>query len=107
MPKADPTLDLLLAALDGVTSRPMFGGFGLWRDGTFFAIVYRGRAYFKTTPATRPRFCAAGMGPFRPNARVTLRDYYEVPGDVLADAPTLRAWADAAHVGTSHENHER
>ena len=30
--------------------------------GTGFAIVYRGRAYFKTTSATRPRFCAAGMG---------------------------------------------
>src|SRR5688572_17513096 len=59
MPKSDPALDLLLAGLDGVTSRPMFGGFGLWRDGTFFAIVYRGRAYFKTTPATRPRYCAA------------------------------------------------
>jgi len=78
---------------EGATLRPMFGGYGLYRDDSFFGIVSGGRLYFRTTPRTRQEYLARGMKPFKPNARQTLKSYFEVPADVLENAETLRAWS--------------
>jgi TfoX/Sxy family transcriptional regulator of competence genes len=99
MAASDPTLERILAAVDGSRGQPMFGCFGLYSGATFFGIVHRGRAYFHTTPATRPRYCSHGSGPFRFNAKIVLRDYYEVPAAILADDESLRAWAAEAIAG--------
>lgn len=66
-----------LAGLNGVSSRAMFGGRGLYFKGLFFGILFRGRVYFKTGPENRDDY--RGMPSFRPNARQTLKNYYEVP----------------------------
>ena len=29
----------LFADIDGITSRPMFGGFGIYKDGVIFALI--------------------------------------------------------------------
>ena len=80
----------------GVVCRPMFGGYGLYHGRTFFGIIFRGRLYFKTREATRGRYQQAGMKPFRPRAMQTLKNYYEVPADVLEAPETLVAWAQEA-----------
>jgi DNA transformation protein len=85
-----------LADLPGLSCRAMFGGHGLYTQGRFFGIIYRGRLYFRTDEATRPRYQCQGMGPFRPNRRQTLWTYYEVPPAVLADPDELTAWARQA-----------
>jgi len=85
-----------LADVDGLRSRAMFGGWGLYAGSTFFGIVYRGRLYLRTTPATRPRYASHGVGPFRPNAEQTLWDYYEVPAEVWSDEAALVEWAREA-----------
>ena len=42
------------------------------------------------------------MGPLRPNERQTLKSYYEVPPDVLADPEALLSWArEAIRAGQS------
>jgi DNA transformation protein len=85
--------------MDGLRHRAMFGGHGLYRGGTFFGIVYRGRLYLRTTPATRPRYTEHGMGPFRPNEKQTLWDYYEVPASVFQDDAELLAWVEQSADG--------
>jgi DNA transformation protein len=80
----------------GLSCRAMFGGYGLYEGRTFFGIIFKGRLYFKTSDATRGRYVAAGMKPFRPSATQTLKRYYEVPADVLEDADALAAWAREA-----------
>lgn len=90
-----------LAGLHGLRARAMFGGWGLYAAADFFGIVYRGRLYFRTSPATRPRYAALGMGPFRPRARLTLSAYYEVPPAVFAEEELL-GWAEEA-VGVTRE----
>ena len=82
-----------LADLRGVTSRAMFGGYGLYQGTTFFGIVHKGRLYFKVTPETVRRYQDQGMQPFQPNAKQTLRSFYEVPVDVVEDAEQLIEWA--------------
>ncbi|MBI5379023.1 MAG: TfoX/Sxy family protein [Nitrospirae bacterium] len=85
-----------LRGLGGVDCRPMFGGYGLYLDGVFFGILHRGRLYFKTDPASRPAYEERGMEPFRPNAKQTLKTYYEVPLEILEDADLLASWAREA-----------
>jgi DNA transformation protein len=91
--------------LGEVEARRMFGGFGLYRAGDFFGIVHASRLYLKTDDRTRSAFLAAGMGPFRPTPRQTLRTYYEVPPDVLEDADELCRWARAAAAGPGSKRH--
>ena len=69
-----------------------FGGYGLYRGTTFFGIIHRDRLYFKVTPETVGHYKGQGMKPFRPNAKQTLKSFYEVPINVLEDAEQLVAW---------------
>jgi len=81
-----------LAGLRGLTVRAMFGGYGLYHRATFFGIIHKDRLYFKVSEITVLRYKEHGMKPFRPNAKQTLKSFYEVPIDVLEDAEQLVAW---------------
>lgn len=85
-----------LAELRGVDVRPMFGGYGLYSGGTFFGILFRSRVYFKTDLVSRKDYLDREMKPFRPNTKQTLKNYYEVPADVIDDAEALAKWARRA-----------
>jgi DNA transformation protein and related proteins len=85
-----------LADLPKVTARAMFGGYGLYRGTTFFGIIHKGRLYFKVTASTMPRYKEHGMKPFRPNAKQTLKSFYEVPVEIIEDAEALTQWATDA-----------
>lgn len=82
-----------LAGLGGIYCRPMFGGYGVYFNDVFFAIIFDGRLYFKTGGETRPEYVKQGMKPFRPNKKQTLKTYFEVPVDVLEDSDELIGWA--------------
>lgn len=85
-----------LADLNGVTARAMFGGYGLYHKAKFFGILHKGRLYFKVSATTVPNYMKQGMKPFRPNAKQTLKSFYEVPIDVIEDAESLTQWAASA-----------
>jgi DNA transformation protein len=79
-----------------VVSRAMFGGYGLYREQVFFGIIHKGRVYFKTDPSTQPAYRERGMKPFRPSVKQTLKNYYEVPAEVVEDAEELLLWSEQA-----------
>lgn len=87
-----------LSAVAPVTSRAMFGGVGIYAGGLFFALLDDDRLYFKVDDATRPRYAAAGMGPFDPfkDGTTLLKGYHEVPGEVLEDEERLPEWMGEA-----------
>ncbi|NIQ02265.1 MAG: competence protein TfoX, partial [Nitrospinaceae bacterium] len=82
-----------LEGLGAVTCRAMFGGYGLYHRELFFGILHGGALYFKTDGQSRPAYEACGMKPFRPSDKQTLKNYYEVPPDILEDADRLVEWA--------------
>ena len=90
-------LDYVLDQLTGfgaVQSRRMFGGAGLYLDGSFFGLVSDDMLYFKVDETNKPDYTAAGSGPFKPFGKDSYEmSYCEVPGDVLEDPDILRAWA--------------
>lgn len=98
-PKHDGFKDFVLdqlADLRGLTCRAMFGGYGLSCKGTFFGIIHKGRLYFKVSASTVMEYRAQGMKPFKPNAKQTLKSFYEVPADILEEAEQVAAWAESA-----------
>ncbi|MFC1704023.1 TfoX/Sxy family protein [Candidatus Omnitrophota bacterium] len=82
--------------MDAVSSRPMFGGLGLYQRETFFGIIFQDRLFFKTDESTRKDYEKCGMEPFRPNEKQTLKNYYEVPVDVFENREKLVGWAEKA-----------
>jgi DNA transformation protein len=82
-----------LRELDDVEARRMFGGYGLYQEDTFFGIIHKGRVHFKTNQITAGEYRKHKMKPSRPNARQTLKSYYQVPVEVLEDSEQLCRWA--------------
>ena len=59
----------LFAAFGPVTIRRMFGGFGIYAEGTNFALAMRDGLYFRADEETIPRFEAEGSRPFQYQTR--------------------------------------
>ena len=97
MAVSDSYLEFVLDQLrdiEGVTSRRMFGGAGLYARGLFFGILADDALYLKVDEDNRPDFVGAGMKPFRPFAdRPMTMQYYLVPASVLESPARLAEWA--------------
>ena len=93
-------LDQLALAARDIHARAMFGGVGIYAGEYFFALIANDTLYFKVDDRTRPKYTAAGTGPFRPYGETgEVMQYYAVPADVIEDADALRPWvADAIDV---------
>ncbi|GAB4178130.1 MAG: hypothetical protein OHK0024_16110 [Thalassobaculales bacterium] len=75
----------------------MFGGWGIYLDGRFMAILAGDTLYLKADAVNRPVQMAAGGEPFRPwPDRPTELSYCSVPRAVLDDPPLFLEWAEAA-----------
>jgi DNA transformation protein len=95
----------LLAPLGPVAARRMFGGVGLFHNGTMFGLIARDELFFKVGDANRPAYEAAGEAPFSYETKHgtnTLNSYWRCPPDLLDDADTLQTWArDAVAVAAT------
>ena len=87
-----------LAGLEGVSSRRMFGGAGLYCEEYFFGLISDDVLYLRTDDSNRADYAARGAAQFRPYAdRPQLSmNYYEAPAEVLEDAGELLTWARRA-----------
>ena len=85
-----------LTRLAGVRSRRMFGAYGLYQEDDFFAIVDSGKLYFRTDGESRAEYERRGMKAFAPTPKQVLKNYFEVPVDVLEDDSVLCGWAQRA-----------
>ncbi|HKB82980.1 MAG TPA: TfoX/Sxy family protein [Burkholderiales bacterium] len=86
-----------LTPLGAVSARLMFGGWGLYVDNQFCAIVHRDILYLRVDDMTRPDFEARGCGPFRPFAdKAPILSYHEAPAEILEDAAEMLVWGHKA-----------
>lgn len=85
----------LLSPLGEVTSRAMFGGYGIFHQSDMFALISGSRLYFKVNDSNRAAYETAGSKPYPP------MPYYEVPADVLEDKSLLHRWA-ATTIAVGH-----
>lgn len=81
----------LLAPLEDVSDRAMFGGVGFFRDERIFALIVDQALYLKTDEAMREALAPMGAAPFGP-----LRNFWSVPAELLGDDERLLHWARQA-----------
>ena len=88
----------LMAGWAAVSARPMFGGFGFFRDGRMLAIVIDDGLYLKADAATQPRFSAAGSQPFvyTSRTRSVTMSYWRAPEDCLESPAAMKTWCALA-----------
>jgi DNA transformation protein len=87
-----------LGDIDGIRSRAMFGGEGLYVKDVFFGLIWKGRLYLRVDDAVRPDYESRGSKPFvysRDGVSRTM-NYYEAPVDILEDHDELRRWVERA-----------
>ncbi len=77
----------LLSPIEGVSSKSMFGGFGLFLDGDMFALIKGNGLFFKVDDSNRLDYEKAGSKQYKP------MPYYQVPADAMQDTQKLLAWA--------------
>lgn len=88
----------LFSAFAAVTTRAMFGGHGVYRDGVIIAIVIDEAIYLKVDAETRAAFEAAGSEPFvyEAKGKAVPMSYWSVPEDALDSPQEFRPWAQRA-----------
>jgi DNA transformation protein len=103
MVKDSPLLEYLLDQLEplgGISSRIMFGGHALMRQGLMVGFVDNETLYLKADDTNRPAFEKEGMRPFtyatKRGKRIAL-GYWEAPPAVIEESEELQRWVlDAA-----------
>jgi len=88
----------LLSSAGRVHGKRMFGGYGLYVDDVFVAIVAGETLYLKADEQTRQRFADAGSAPFEYTARGKLHatSYWSVPAEAMDSPEAMAPWARLA-----------
>jgi DNA transformation protein and related proteins len=88
----------LLAPAGEVRSRRMFGGYGMYVDDLFVAIVVGDTLYLKGDEESRPRFQAAGSRRFEYTRQGKQQGmgYWTVPADAMDSPALMRPWVQLA-----------
>ena len=89
----------LLAAVGRVVARRMFGGCGLYCDGTMFALIADDVLYLKVDEANRSEFERTGATPFvyEAKGRRTVMSYFSAPDQALESRELAAPWARSAY----------
>lgn len=88
----------LLAFVDGLRVRAMFGGHGVYQADRMFAILIDEQLYLKTDAFTRADFQARELEPFSYETRgkIVSTGYYEAPPEVFDEPDAMRHWTALA-----------
>jgi DNA transformation protein len=86
-----------MEGIRGITSRAMFGGWAVYRNGAIFAIIFDGEVYFKIGDRNRQEFEGIKSHPFvyaKDKGTPIVTAYWLVPEEVLEDRERLCALVD-------------
>ena len=89
----------LFSSFGQVSVRRMFGGAGIYADGTMFALVARGVIYLKVDEHNTPAYERENLPPFTYETKDGKRgvmSYRRMPDRLYDDPDELAGWARAA-----------
>jgi len=87
----------VLSEIQGITSRFMFGGYGIYKDGIIFALIAFDQLYFKVGESNRSDYVAMGSEPFVyefKRHKKTTMPYWLVPDEIMHDKEKIREWVN-------------
>jgi DNA transformation protein and related proteins len=88
----------LLSAMGDVRGKRMFGGYGMYIDEVFVAIIAGETLYLKADAQTQSHFVDAGCSRFEYTARGErhVTSYWSVPPDAMDSPVAMAPWARLA-----------
>jgi DNA transformation protein len=89
----------LMESLGPVSSRAMFGGYGIFLDGLMFALVADSVLYLKVDQESEPEFRARGLEAFAYNkkGKTMKMSYCQAPEETLEDSEAMVHWGRKAY----------
>lgn len=84
-----------------ITVRSMFGGYGIFFDGTIFASIIQNELYFRTNEKSQLKFEARGSKQFifeSQRRRPVAMPYFTLPEEVLKNSKELSNWIKEAYL---------
>ena len=82
------------------TAKQMFGGWGLYHDGVFFALIAEDTLYLKADEENGAEFDAASLPPFvyvtKDGDSMTM-SYRQAPPEALESPTAMTVWARSAY----------
>src|SRR5215212_2681343 len=86
--------------LGTVTAKPMFGGWGLYHEGLFFALIAEDALYLKVDEENHAEFEAAGLEAYvyvtKDGDRMVM-SYHQAPPEALESSAMMTAWARSGY----------
>ncbi len=83
-----------------VEAKAMFGGWGLYHQGLFFALIADDVLCFKADDENVQEFKRAGLKPFvyemKGGDKIVMH-YYQAPEEALEDADVMAKWARSGY----------
>ena len=95
----DYVVNDLLGEVEGVRAKAMFGGYGVYKGDTFFAIIVDDELYYKADTSTRKDYEKCGSEPFsysRKDKKAVTMSYWKLLAEVMDDRQELLEWTDKA-----------
>jgi DNA transformation protein len=103
----------MFAVFGPVVPRRMFSGFGVFSEGTMFALVARDTLYLKADRETVAAFATEGQGPFTYAAKGakggkrSIMSYWRAPDRLYDDPDELATWAREALAAAHRSGRKR
>ena len=101
MPDANPLVEHVIDLLSdwgAVEAKPMFGGWGLYRQRSVFGMIAADALYLKVDDVNREHFAASGGRPFEypsHTGKLVMMSYWSPPDAAMDDSEELAAWAQS------------
>jgi DNA transformation protein and related proteins len=88
-----------LRGIGAVEAKRMFGGWGLYHDGVFFALVLGDVLYLKTDENNRAEFDARNLEPFTfvKGGKTIVTGYRAAPEEAFENPRVMAKWARSAY----------
>jgi DNA transformation protein and related proteins len=92
-------LQELFEPLGKISTKKMFGGFGIYCNSLIIALVIEDVLYLKTDEDTRTSFSNAGGQPFmyQGKGKLVTVSYWTVPDEALESSELMFPWAKLAY----------
>lgn len=92
-------LEEVFVHFGAIQSRKMFGGYGIYYQGTMFGLVADDTLYLKVDADLIKDFEAKGLGPFNYDKgdKVVKMSYYMAPDEILDDPDEAALWATRSY----------
>ena len=96
----------VLGHIEGLTSRGMFSGYGIYLDGAIIALIIDGELYFKVNTALKNKYIKKGYKTFQydRNGKTVELNYVNVTAKDLEDKDEMSRRAEESYELSAKNN---